>query len=100
MANKGKQEEPYIEIAYHALKIPGLGVGEKVLLGYIYSFGDEGCRLSNAALAEIFMVTERTISRRISKLVRLEHVQVESPKGLGRTIRVNSHPDVEDEAAA
>lgn len=90
--------ERYLKIPYHILNIERLGLNEKVLLAHIYSFGEKGCWQSNATLAEIFMISPRTIKRWLANIVRAGLVQVKSPKGYYRTIWARSHPDVRQAA--
>ncbi len=66
----------------------------KLLLAHFYSFGEKGCYQSNKTLAQIFMATARTITRRISRLEKYLHIK--NPKGYYRTIWVKSHPQVSE----
>jgi hypothetical protein len=87
-----KVKEPYLKIPDHILSVPGLGPGEKMLLAHIYSFGARGCWQSNKTLAQIFLTSERTISRWLAGIKAF--VIARSPKGYYRTVWVKSHPDV------
>ena len=95
MAGKTKkQTEKYLKIPYHILNIEGLGLSEKVLLAHIYSFGVKGCWQSNATLAKIFFVKERTISRWVRTLKKAALILWVHPKGRYRTLWAKSHPEV------
>ncbi len=66
----------------------------KMLLAHFYSFGTKGCYQSNKTLAQIFMTTARTITRRISKIEK--YLYLKNPKGYYRTIWVRFHPKVSE----
>ncbi len=85
-------KELYLKVPYHILNISGLSSAEKNLLAHIYSFGAKGCWQSNKTLAEIFMTSKSSISRKIKKI--RSYIYVKSPKGYYRTIWAKSHPDV------
>lgn len=68
--------------------------GKKVY-AHIYSFGEKGCWQSNETIGEIFMVSGRTISRRISAIKEAKLVYVKNPKGYYRTFWAKSHPEVQ-----
>ena len=89
---KPNKKEPYLAIPAHILNLTGIGIPEKVLLAHIYSFGAKGCYQSNKTLAEILMVSERTIIRYLQPIRRFLHVT--SAKGYYRTLWARSHPDV------
>jgi hypothetical protein len=94
MAKKPEQpKENYLKVPYHILNLPDIGLCEKILLAWVYSFGEKGCWQSNKTLAEHLMVSADTISRWISKIKKYLHVQ--SPKGYSRTMWAKSHPDVQ-----
>ncbi len=88
-----KHKEPYLKIPAHILNLCGIGLCEKVLLAHIYSFGAKGCWQSNQTLAEVFRVSQGTISRWLSKLKPF--IYLKYPKGYCRTIWAKSHPQVE-----
>jgi len=90
--------EYYLNFPYHILNLEQIGLCEKVLLAWIYSFGAKGCFQSNATLAKTLMVKERTVRRWIQKLVRANLIQTKCAKGFYRTIWAKSHPDVKEAA--
>lgn len=90
--------ELYLKIPYHILNISKLRLAEKVLLAHIYSFGEKGCWQSNETLATMFMVSTRTITQYISRLLKKDLVQIKCSKGYYRTIRAKSHPEVKTAA--
>ena len=96
MAAKQKPRELYLKLPYHILNLRGLGLSEKMLLAHIYSFGDKGCWQSNKTLADIFMVSPRTISIWISNLAKADLIWKKSPKGYYRTLWARSHPEVRE----
>jgi hypothetical protein len=66
----------------------------KELLAHIYSFGEKGCYQSNETMSRIFMVSTRTISRKITAMKKANLLYVKSPKGYYRTLWVKNHPEV------
>ncbi len=95
MAGKTKkQQERYLKIPYHILNIDNMDLREKVLLAHIYSFGEKGCWQSNATLAEMFFVKDRTISRWVRVLKKAGLILWVHPKGRYRTLWAKSHPGV------
>jgi len=90
--------EYYLNFPYHILNLEQIGLCEKVLLAWIYSFGAKGCYQSNATLAKVLMVKERTVRRWIQKLVRANLIQTKCPKGFYRTFWAKSHPAVKEAA--
>jgi hypothetical protein len=98
MTHKNEQKEYYLNFPYHILNLEQIGLCEKMLLAWIYSFGAKGCYQSNATLAKVLMVKERTVRRWIQKLVRANLVQIKCPKGYYRTIWAKSHPAVKEAA--
>ena len=94
--SKAKKEarERYLVIPYNILNLRGIGLCEKVLLAHIYSFGAKGCWQSNATLAEVLMVSPRTVTQYIARLRREKLVQIKCPKGYYRTIWAKAHPEV------
>jgi hypothetical protein len=93
MANKNKPAERYLKIPNHILNLEKIGHSEKLLLAHIYSFGGRGCYQSNSTLAEIFMVSAHTISRRVRGIK--DYIYIKNPKGYYRTMWAKSHPDVQ-----
>jgi len=87
-----KQNEPYLKIPAHILNPSQIGLCEKALLAYIYSFGVKGCWQNNEMLAQIFMVSQRTIERWLAAIKQF--VFVRNGKGDYRTIWAKSHPQV------
>ncbi len=63
-------------------------------MAHIYSFGEKGCWQSNATLAKIFFVKERTISRWVRMLKKAGLILWVHPKGRYRTLWAKSHPQV------
>jgi len=88
---KKPQQELYLKVPYHIFNITKLGAAEKMLLAHIYSFGEKGCWQSNKTLSNMFMTTERTISRCLSRLKPF--IYVKKPKGYYRTIWAKSDYD-------
>ena len=66
----------------------------RLLLAHFYSFGAKGCYQSNKTLAEIFMTSECTISRRIKKLAK--YIFIKNPMDYYRTIWARLHPQVSE----
>jgi len=89
--DKGKPREKYLAIPYHILNVCDVGLCQKVLLAHICSFGLKGCYQSNKTLADIFMVSAKTISRWLADIRK--YVYIKKPKGYYRTIWAKSHPD-------
>jgi len=87
-----KQKEPYLKIPAHALNLPQIGPGEKILLAHIYSFDAKGCWQSNQKLAQIYMASVPTICRRLNRIK--DFIYVKHPQGRGRRLWSKSHPDV------
>ncbi len=90
--NQKKEQERYLKIPYRILNIGGLGLCEKVLLAYIYSFGDKGCWQSNATIAKVFFTNPRSVRRWIQRIHK--YIYVKCPRGYYRTMWAKSHPDV------
>jgi hypothetical protein len=74
------------------LNLTGISLRAKNLLAHIYSFGEKGCWQSDLTLAQIFMVSDRTIRRWLSEIRK--YLYVKSPKGFYRTFWAKMHPDV------
>lgn len=91
MKKHEKRKEPYLKVPAHILNLPKIGLCEKVLLAHIYSFGEKGCWQSNKTMADIFMVSPRTIERWLAAI--REFIFVKNSKGYYRTIWAKSHPD-------
>lgn len=89
-----KPKERYLKIPYHILNIGGLGLNEKVLLAYIYGFGEAGCWQSNAVIAKVFSTNTRTVRRWIKRIHK--YITIKCPHGYYRTLWANSHPDVRE----
>jgi hypothetical protein len=70
----------------------------KQVFAHIYSFGAKGCYQSNDTIAQIFMVSPRTIGRRMAAITKANLVYVKCPKGYYRTFWAKSHPDVQTAA--
>ncbi len=85
--------EKYLAIPYSILNLRDIGLCQKALLAYIYSFGHRGCWQSNKTLAGIFMVSTRVISRWICAVRK--YIYIKNPKGYYRTLFARSHPDVQ-----
>ncbi len=103
MANKVKQPKRKFEglwLPNEIRNIPRTVLDHlgKQILAHIYSFGEKGCFQSNETMAKIFMVSARTISRRITAIKKADLVYIKCPKGYHRTIWVKSHPDVQSAA--
>ncbi|MHC4659617.1 MAG: hypothetical protein ACYS83_10665 [Planctomycetota bacterium] len=94
MACKKTPKERYLKIPYPILNLEQISFCEKVLLAHIYSFGVKGCYQSNTTLAEMFMVSQVTISRWIQNILKAGFIQIKCPKGYHRTLWASSHPDV------
>ena len=96
MEKKKKKKKEYdgLWMPNAILNIYGLDAGCKMLLAHFYNFGTKGCYQSNKTLAEIFMTSECTISRRIKKLS--EYILIKNPKGYYRTVWVKIHPQVNE----
>jgi hypothetical protein len=93
MAKKPEQPaEHYLKIPNQILNLTGISPAAKNLLAHIYSFGEKGCWQSDLTLGQIFMVSDRTIRRRLSEIKK--YLYVKSPKGFYRTFWANIHPDV------
>ncbi len=89
-----KQKEKYLTFPYHILNLTDISLCEKIMLAWIYSFGEKGCWQSNETLAEQFMVSTYTVSRWISNIKK--YLYIKSPKGYYRTMWAKSHPDVQN----
>jgi hypothetical protein len=96
MAKKSGKKVEGLWIPNEILVLP-INDGCKILLAHIYSFGKKGCWQSNETMGKIFMVDERTISRRITTIK--EYLYVKSPKGYYRTLWVKFHPEVKEAVA-
>ena len=88
------RKEPYLKIPVHILNITQLDLCEKVLLAYIYSFGVKGCWQSNATLARMFMVSDRTIKNWLAKIRCLLFIR--AGRGYYRMMWAKSHPQVRE----
>jgi len=97
MGSKGKVKrapgDRYLAIPYHILNLRGIGLCRKVLLAHIYSFGEKGCYQSNKTLADIFMVSPKSIRRWIADIKT--HLYIKNPKGYYRTMWAKTHPKVQ-----
>ena len=91
---KPKKRAEGLWIRNEILNIRELNDSEKILLAHFDSFGEKGCYQSNKTLAEMFLSTLRTISKRIAKIKNAGFVYVKNPKGYYRTIWVKSNPEV------
>jgi len=86
-----KQKEPYLKIPAHILNLTQICLCKKVLLVHIYGFGAKGCWQSKETMAEIFMVSQRTIERWLAAIRKF--IYAHNGKGYYRTIWAKSHPD-------
>jgi len=87
-----KQKESYLKIPAHILNLSQISPREKMLLAHIYSVGAKGCWQSNQTLAQIYMVSQRTIERWLSVIKKF--IYVYNGKGYYRTIWAKSHLQV------
>ena len=87
-----KPVEHYLKIPNQILNLTEISLVEKNLLAHIYSFGEKGCWQSDSTLAQVFMVSDRTIRRRLAEIRK--YLYVKSPKGFYRTFWAKIHPDV------
>jgi len=87
-----KPKERYLKIPYSIFNIGGVGLSEKMFLGYINSFGRKGCWQSNQTLAKVFFTNTRQITRWIKRLHK--YITVKCPHGYYRTVWVKDNPDV------
>jgi hypothetical protein len=94
MQKEKKKNQDGLWLPNVILNLFDIDEGCKILLAHFYSFGEKGCYQSNKTLAQIFMISVRTICNRIARLNK--YLYIKCPKGYYRTIWVKSHPQVSE----
>lgn len=79
----------YLKIPSEVLKIKGLSLPQKAILGMATGFNSDGLKMSNEGIGEIVCLSERQVSRQLSDLVSRDLIRVEKPQSRHRVIRFN-----------
>ena len=86
----------YLHIPIAILRLPGLNLRQKLLLGLVISFNEKGLRMSNDELAEIVDVCSSRISKIVKSLERKGYVKIKNPQSRYRVIYLLQNDKVDD----
>ncbi len=91
MKKQNKTKEQYINIPYSIMMREDLSQTEKIIYGFINGFkGNNVCYASNAYISNVLVLSERQVSRSISKLITLTLVSSMNGKGRSRSLFTNN----------
>jgi len=76
----------YLHIPVVVLMLPGLSLREKLLLGLVISFDNNGLKISNESLGEILNVWPSRVSRLLKNLEQKGYVKIKNSQSRYRVI--------------
>lgn len=90
MSTEHKQSIPYLVVPTEILSLPDINALDALLFSAIYFLdGSDNCFASNAYLASILRVSERSVTTSLAKLIQRNLVQRVSFNGRIRVIAIN-----------